>query len=105
MAASGVSPKTLPAIIVTTAGNAKSLYPTPLLVYGFVLQSIDTNSGLQYFGDKTVVAGNGMILRPGDSVEGDPPQVKGVDQFDISQFYVNASENNTEFRVLAWIRE
>ena len=104
--ASGIKLKTLPAVIVTTAGTAVPLFDTPLLVYGVTIVSLSDNSGTQYVGDIDVDADNGLPMTPGDVCEIDPPQrAVATDQFYINEIYVDSSSNGAEFRVLAWIRE
>ena len=104
-AASGIKLKTLPAVTVVTAGSAVPLSSSPLYVYGYIVISLSTNSGIQYLGDSTVSAANGLTFGPDNAMEFDAPERKGVDQFDLSKIYVDSSEDATEFRIAAWIRE
>lgn len=105
MAVSGLKLKTLPAITVTTAGTSVPIYASRLMVYSASVQSLNTNTGNQYVGDETVASTNGARIAAGDSIDIDPPEIRGLDQFDISQVYVDSSTNGAEFRIIAWIRE
>lgn len=105
MAVSGLKLKTLPAVTVAVAGTEQPLYATPLLVYAVTITSLSGNTGTQYFGDSTVTSSNGTPFGPGDDIELEAPDVKGLDQFDISTVYLDATVNGTEFRIVAWVRE
>ncbi len=105
MAVSGLKLKTLPAITVITAGTEKQVIATPLMVYAVTIVSLSTNTGTQYVGDSSVTSSNGLPFAAGDTMELDVPDVKGVDQFDLSKIYLDSSSNNAEFRIIAWIRE
>lgn len=105
MAVSGLKLKTLPAVTVSTNGTAVPLYSTSLMVYSVAVQSLNSNTGSQYVGDSTVTSSNGVRIGAGDSIDIDPPEARGFDQFDISKIYVNSSTDGAEFRVVAWIRE
>lgn len=106
MAVSGLKLKTLPAVTVSTAGTAVSLYSSVLNVYAVTIISLGANTGTQYLGDSTVSSTNGMPFAASETIEVEAPAgARGVDQFDISKIYVDSSTNGAEFRVIAWIRE
>lgn len=106
MASSGVRLITLPAVTVATAGTPQPVSADSLFVYSLVIQSINTNTGTQTFGDQSGVTDDGGLLLPGDSVEiAVPDRAKATDQFDAANIYVDSSSNGAEFRILAWIRE
>lgn len=100
-----VTIKTLTAVTVTSAGTRVPLSATHLLVYSVTIQSLESNTGTQYIGDGTVSSTNGFSLSPGNIVEIDSPDARGVDQFDLNDVYVDSTVNAAEFRILAWIRE
>lgn len=105
MAVSGLRLKTLPAITVATAGDAKAISSSPINVYAATITSLSGNTGTQYFGDSSVASSNGTPFGPGDCMELDVPDVKGMDQFDASQIYVDSTTSGAEFRIVVWIRE
>lgn len=105
MAVSGLSPKTLSAVTVATAGTRQKLVATTTMVYAATVVSLSTNTGTQYIGDSTVAASNGLPF-PGDGcIELDVEGIKAADQFDLSKWYVDSSTNGAEFRIIAWVRE
>lgn len=105
MAVSGLKLKTLPAVTVATAGTEQPISATNLLVYAVIITSLSGNTGTQYFGDSTVTSSNGTPFGPGDDIELEAPEHRGVDQFDIKNIYVDSTTNAAEFRIAAWIRE
>jgi hypothetical protein len=105
MAVSGLKLKTLTAVTVTTAGTRVPLSATTVNVYAVTIISMSSNTGTQYLGDSTVTSSNGLPFGPGEDVELDAPDVKGLDQFDISKIYLDSSSSAAAFRVIAWIRE
>ena len=105
MAASGLLLKTLPAITVATSGVEQRIYSTNLLVYGVIIISLSTNTGIQYVGDSTVTTSNGAPIAPDGSFELAPPEnLRGGDQFNLYDIFVDSSTNAAEFRIMAWIR-
>lgn len=97
--------KTLPAVTVATAGTEQPLSASSVMVYGLIIVSLSTNTGVQYVGDSTVTSSNGMPIAPDGSIElGPPDAARGYDQFDIKDVYVDSSTNGAEFRIMAWIR-
>lgn len=105
MAVSGLKLRTLPAITVTTAGTRVALHSSSILVYAFLVMSLASNTGTQYLGDSTVTSANGIPFSAAEDMELEAPDVRGVDQFDLSKIYVDSSTSGAEFRVIAWIRE
>lgn len=105
MAVSGLKFKTLPAITVATAGDAQPISSSSLNAYSVVITSLTANTGTQYLGDETVTSSTGQTFGPGDCMELDAPDVRGVDQFDLSKIYVDSSVSGAVFRIAAWVRE
>lgn len=100
-----IKPVTLPAVIVGAPGQRKSISTTRVLVYSATIQSVKTNTGTQYIGDKTVTAANGQPMEPGgQAVVKSPTGGKEPEQFDISEVYVDSSTAGAEFRISAWMR-
>ena len=97
--------KTLPAVTVATSGTRQPLSATTIMVYGVIIISLSTNTGIQYVGDSTVSTSNGAPIAPDGSWELGPPEAaRGYDQFDIKDVYVDSSSNGAEFRIMAWVR-
>lgn len=97
--------KTIAEVTVTTAGTRVPLSVASVLVYAVSVQSYRTNTGYQYIGDDTVSSANGYEFAPSDVAEIEPPLgSKEPQQFDLKDIYVDATVNNSKFRVVAWIR-
>lgn len=94
-------------INIATAGTRVPLSATQKIVISLQIQADPANAGVIYIGDSTVSSSSkGVALAAGNSQSIEMPSMgqAGSYEFDLSQIYVDAANNNEDVHILYYVR-
>ena len=94
--------KTISAVAVAAAGTAVQVSSSEIRTQSVIIQAPVDNTGDIFVGDSSVDSANGIIIRPGNSLDftGDNMGQGGDFEINLSDLYVDAATNGDEVRVM-----